>query len=166
MNPELLAVVPAPSPRWCLGYVEYDGGAIVAALWWADALITGGDGVRHQLPDGTIDEDPAAAEDAIAEPGWYWWIVGDEDPWPYDPRVTVPHVTAAIGAFTPGQARTAVVAELAERPEPTLTRAESLALVERSLPWLASDDEMVGALGEADPSAGTVIVVTDEDEAP
>jgi hypothetical protein len=167
MNRGLLHVVPAPSvsPRWapwCLGYVEYDDDVIVAAVWWDDRPFADRV-VRRQDTEGVLADGLVDPDNDLPAPGWAWWIVGEETPWPHDPRVLVANVHA-VGPGSPAEAITALLADLTERPAPTFSREQSLALLAQQLPWYPAAAPIANALDDADGPFGSGTVVRGVDD--
>jgi hypothetical protein len=168
VNPDLLTVrsappAPAPAP-WCAAYVDYDDGPVVAVLWWDDRPFSAR-GARLGDEAGVLAEGLLDRNDDLPEPGWQWWLVGSEIPWHHDPRFAVAEVEA-VGPGTPSVAVEALIEVLAEAPEPTFSREQSIEMIAHRLPWFPAEDDMAAVFKDAGESIGTGTVVIDEGDDP
>lgn len=168
LNPIPPAAADADLPL-CLTLVVYDDEAIVAAFWW-DELAVHEHSARLAIEDGTL-ADHLLEEGELgdeAKPGWRWWRVGEEGPWPLDPRFPAPFIRSVGNLGTPADVGRLVGDELANDPEPSWSREQSAEMLIRALPFWGIDDEQA-AIIDADPELGSGMVVTelpDEDEEP
>jgi hypothetical protein len=166
VNPDLFTVrsappAPAPAP-WCAAYLAYDDGPIVAVLWWDDRPLSER-GARLAGEGGVLGEAPVAPDADLPEPGWYWWVVGSEGPWAYDPRITVAHVES-VGPGTPAAAVATLVDVLAEAPEPTFSYEQSIEAIGRRLPWFPAEEDVAEVFERSGGSIGSGIVVEEGGE--
>jgi hypothetical protein len=166
LNPIPPAAIDADLPL-CLTLIEYDGGPIVAAFWWDDAPLHE-IGARLAAEDGTLGDAPLSPVegDELPEVGWWWWRVGEEAPWPHDPRVNVAAVHGVGNLGTPADMAQLVRDELGDDPEPSWSREQSIEMVVRRLPFWGVGEDTAAVLAD-DPTIGTgsvVVELPDEDQ--
>lgn len=165
MNTDLLTIGPAPvqpgiGGPWFAVCLRYgDDGPIVAVLWWDDRPFSDRD-ARLSEGTGVLAEAPIADDD-LPEPGWEWWVVGNEGPWFHDPRFDVAEVEV-VGPGTPAQAVTALASTLAEAPEPDFSYEQSVGMLAGRLQWCPAPEGMAEVF-EQEIGSGTVIVDKSED---
>lgn len=110
-------------PYWIVGHIVYDDGPIVAVLWWAN------DEESRTVP---LDDKGVVIPDVEVEPEdhWCYWIVGEYEPDYFDPREQAASVIGIASDISPEEALKTVANVLEGKPEPTMTRPESVKALE------------------------------------